>query len=272
MTGDPGLAAEPWRRYERSSFDAGGLAYERLRRVAPGRATVLLLTELPGLGPRTQALADFLYDAGFSVVLPVLLPPLVAAPGRGEMLRNVRRVCVSREFAALAAREDRPVTAWLLALAADEAAASGRPVGVVGMCLTGAFALAMAVDPVIGAAVASQPSVPPPYLRWSADLAMSADTFEALADRADDGFCVRALRFSRDPVSHGRRLRFIAATLPGAQVVEVPARWPWQHSVLTSAVSAAEGTALRAALDGTIDYLRAQLEDGGADASREGAR
>lgn len=253
------LAPEPWPEYPRAPFEADGLTFDVLRHVVPGAAMVILLHELPGHSAHTIAVADRIVAGGFSVAMPVLLPATVANPGLWHALRNTRRVCVSEPFAALARRTDRPLTGWIRKLAAHEAAVSGRPVGIVGQCLTGSFALAAAVDTSVGAAVASQPSLPPAWLGWTEDLAMSNDTLDDLVDRAEAGFSVRALRFSRDPISRGRRMRFIAEQLPNAQIVEVPAFSPARHSVLTSATRARSGSALHAALTGTIDYLRDQL-------------
>jgi hypothetical protein len=182
----------------------------------------------------------------------------------GTALRNTWRICVSDQFVALARRADRPLTRWLRALATREALASGRQVGIVGMCLTGGFALAAAVDTAIGAAVASQPSVPFCYGDGTIDLAMSADTLDELAARAEAGFCVRALRFSRDMVSRRQRLRFIGEALPNSVVVEVPSRRLFDHSVLTSAVGADEDSPLGVALRETVEYLHARLDAPGA--------
>lgn len=260
-------APEPWPEYPRSPFSANGMTFDVLRHVVPGAAVVILLHELPGHSERTIAVADRLVAGGFSVAMPVLLPPAVPRPGLRQLIRSTRKVFASEPFAALARRSDRPLTAWLRKLAAHEAAASGRPVGIVGMSLTGSFALAAAVDANVGAAVASQPSLPPAYLRWTRDLAMSNDTLDDLVDRAEAGFRVRALRFSSDRISRRQRMRYIGEMLPNAQIVEVPSFSPARHSVLSSATRAREGSALHAALTGTIDYLQAQLG-----APDEGAR
>jgi dienelactone hydrolase len=57
-----------------------------------------------------------------------------------------------------------PVTVWLRALARHEHERCGGPgVGVVGMCLTGGFALAMMVDDTVVAPVLSQPVAAVPH-------------------------------------------------------------------------------------------------------------
>ena len=253
------LVPDPWPEYPRAPFSADGLTFDVLRHVVPGAATVILLHELPGHGERTIAVADRLVAGGFSVAMPVLLPPAIRRPGIRQAIGNGRSVLASDAFAPLAVRKDRPVTAWLRRLATHEAMVSGRPVGIVGMSLTGSFALAAAVDAAVGAAVASQPSMPPSLFRWQLDLAMSNATLDELVDRAEAGFRVRALRFSRDPISRGRRMRFIGDMLPNAEIVEVPTRSPIRHSVLASATRAREGSPLHSALVGTIYYLREQL-------------
>ncbi len=54
-----------------------------------------------------------------------------------------------------------PVTRWLRALAAHISERNGGTrVGAIGMCLTGAFAIPLVIDPTVVAAVAAQPAVP----------------------------------------------------------------------------------------------------------------
>ena len=68
---------------------------------------------------------------------------------------------VSREFTLLAANKSSPVTDWLRALARlAHQECGGRGVGAIGMCVTGGFALSMALDPVVLAPVLAQPGLP----------------------------------------------------------------------------------------------------------------
>jgi dienelactone hydrolase len=255
---DPELG-DPWAGFSRGTFAAGGIEHPVTRHVTLGRPVVILLHELQGLTPQAGAVARHLVEAGFSVTCPIMLPG--GPRGVRQLVRNARAICVSAEFAALAARSDRPITAWIRSLAAHEATSSGHRVGVVGMCFSGGFALAAAVDPTIGAAVASQPAVPPPIPWRGHDLAMSAATFRALSDRAETGFSVCALRFAADPLSPRSRVRLVRSALPNSLVIEVPTRNPLRHSVLTSAVGAPSGSAPRQALDETVAYLHRHLTD-----------
>ena len=108
-------------------------------------------------------MADFgrrVSDAGFTVALPQLF----GGTGIGynaNVLGQLLRACVSREFHVLAAHGSSPITDWLRALARSLHEELGGPgVGAVGMCLTGNFALAMMMDPCLMAPVLSQPSLP----------------------------------------------------------------------------------------------------------------
>ena len=118
------------------------------------RPGVVLIPEIPGVSPHVLGLADHLVDEGFTVVIP---SPF-GEPGRpeslGYVLRVVARLCVSAEFRAFATDAKRPITAYLRAVAADLATRTpARGVGVIGMCFTGGFALATAVDDAVLAPV-----------------------------------------------------------------------------------------------------------------------
>jgi len=79
--------------------------------------------------------------------------------------RQTRRrrlnLCVSREFTLFAADRSSPVVDWLKPLAGQaHRECGGRGVGVIGLCLTGGFALSMAVDPAVMAPVIGEPGLP----------------------------------------------------------------------------------------------------------------
>src|SRR5207245_4264103 len=111
--------------------------------------------------------------------------------------------CVSREFACFALRKTSPITAWLRALARQAHGECGGPgAGVVGMCFTGGFALAMMVDDVVLAPVLSQPSLPFPITRrHRRDVGLSDDDLARVKQRCEaEDVCVLGLRFSADRV------------------------------------------------------------------------
>ncbi|WP_133790559.1 hypothetical protein [Kribbella sp. VKM Ac-2571] len=111
------------------------------------------------------------------------------------------RLCVSKEFRCFAATAERPITKYLRAVATDLAARTpGGGVGVVGMCFTGGFALATAVEDVVKAPVPSQPSTPfAVSAKLRRDPGLSARELEAVKERTRTRGSLR----SRDAVQQG---------------------------------------------------------------------
>jgi dienelactone hydrolase len=172
---------------------------------------VIVIHEIPGIHPGMLAFAQRLIAAGYTVYLPSLFGRPGEPFGAGPLLRSVLRVCVSREFAILADRTS-PVVTWLRALAATAYRDCGGPgVGAIGMCLTGGFALAMAVEPAVLAPVVSQPGLPAPLTaRKRAAVGLDAADLAQVKARTRGGLCVLGLRFSADrgcPAERFQRLR-----------------------------------------------------------------
>jgi dienelactone hydrolase len=144
-------------RFEQFSFASGRLAHPVYYAGDYRTPPLLLLPEIAGFSPGLRMFAERLIDARFRVYVPWLFGPL----GKRAPLRNGIRLCVSREFANLRAGVSSPITTWLRALTAHISKHSGgAQVGAIGMCLTGAFAIPLVIDPRVVAAVAAQPSVP----------------------------------------------------------------------------------------------------------------
>jgi dienelactone hydrolase len=260
-------------------FSAAGWRHD-VYRGGDGPA-VLLLHEMPSFSWRTVKLANHIRAHGYRIVMPILVGGIrdeALGSWRGglalaaEFSANAVRICVSREFVALLQHRTSPVRDFLLALARVEAAESGRPkVGVIGMCFSGGFALATAIDPVVGAAIASQPALPFAMgpLGWipgqAADLGLSESDRLALVGRRDDpDFCVRALRYDTDRIAPAARVERIERELaPGATLIRIPARLP-AHSVLTDATDTgpdpSAGPAIKAALASVIATLDERLK------------
>ena len=124
---------------------------------------VVVIHEIPGITPQVAAFARRVADRGMTAVLPVLFGTAGKPVSTGYVAAQFAHVCISREFAAFAKRRSSPVTVWLRALCRDVHQRCGGPgVGVIGMCATGGFALAMMADPSVIAPVLSQPSLPLP--------------------------------------------------------------------------------------------------------------
>ena len=158
---------------------------------------------------------------------------------------------------------------WLRKLAAAEHERCGGPgVGVVGMCFTGGFALAMMVDDVVLAPVLSQPSLPFPLSKkFKADIGISEADLARVKERTATGTCLLGLRFTNDPFCFAERFETLRRELGDAFIaVEIdsapgnPYGHPKQaHSVLTEHLVDKEGTPTRAALDQTLTFFREKL-------------
>ena len=167
---------------------------------------VIVIHEIPGITPEVIGFADEVVAAGFTVVMPHLFGTPEAPMSGVNVLKSVRRVCVSAEFTKLATGVTSPVAGWLRSLARELYAELGGPgVGAVGMCFTGGFALAMMVDPAVAAPVVAQPSVPFAVGRKrAADLNLSPADLAAVKERAAAGCEVLGLRY-RDDFATGTR-------------------------------------------------------------------
>jgi hypothetical protein len=132
------------------------------------------------------------------------------------------------------------------------------------MCLTGGFALAMMVDPVVVAPALSQPSLPfPVSKKHRRSLGISDGDLELVKARVADGACVMGLRFTGDKTSPPQRFERLRDELgDGFRGVEIDSSEsnPWGYkktaqSVLTEDYSDADGSPTRVALDELLDFF-----------------
>ena len=123
------------------------------------------------------------------------------------------RACISREIHRFKDNDPGPVTQWLRALAkALITSTGGGGVGTIGMCMTGNFALTLALDPWVTAPVTSQPGIPANSLltRREGGLQMSTTEKEALASASTD---VMGLRFAGDKLCKAARFDAIRSVI-----------------------------------------------------------
>jgi dienelactone hydrolase len=232
---------------------------------------VIVIHEMPGLHPGVTAFGQRLVDIGYRVYLPSLFGRPGEPFGGKEMLRTLPRVCVSREFYLLADRTS-PVVSWLRALATQAHTECGGPgVGAVGMCFTGGFALAMAVEPAVLAPVMSQPGIPGPVTaKKRAALGLDPGDLASVKTRTADGLCVLGLRFSQDKGSPPERFATLRRELGDAFEAIVIDSSPGNahgirrgaHSVLTEDLVDTPGHPTRAALDRVMAFFAERLAPG----------
>ncbi len=219
--------------WEVGEFSAAGFTRPTYRRgQGPG---VIVVHEVPGITPLVTKFANEVVDRGFTVIMPSLVGTPGRAPTNVYALRQMAKVCIAREFTALALNRTSPIIAWLRALARNLHQEVGGPgVGAVGMCYSGGFALGMMVDDIMLAPVLSQPSLPLPLGKArGADLNVSADDAAAIAERAAAGCQVLGLRFADDKLV-GDRFSSLRELLGDAFIaVELPSSKASDHSVLT---------------------------------------
>jgi dienelactone hydrolase len=218
---------------------------------------VVIIQELPGIGPETLRLADEFVDRGFEVVLPHLFGPLEKTSIGGNLLRVF---CMRREFHLFASNRSSPIVDWLRALCRNiKAQGQYKGVGVIGMCLTGNFAISLMGDDSVLAAVSSQPSMP---LVKASQLHMSAADITAIRQRIDATAPMHAYRFDGDPMCNAAKFRAIDETFNDEGITRVVTHTlPGKgHSVLTLDFVDATGHPTRAALDEILAYFAAQLQ------------
>ncbi|BDZ50679.1 dienelactone hydrolase [Frondihabitans sucicola] len=252
----------------RSPFTGGGLTYDVFEKGSgPG---VVLIPEVPGITPEVLGLADHLVDRGFTVVVPSPFGEPVRPATIGYTLRVLSRLCVAAEFRAFATGAHRPITDFLRAVAADLASRTPGPgVGVIGMCFTGGFALAVAVDDSVAASVLSQPAVPFPLGKpRQQDPGMSPREFDRVAARASAGdVCALGLRFSNDATAPRARFDSIKRKLGDAfEIIELDSspdnEWGFSrgaHAVLTHEVRDLPGHPALGARERTVAFLTERL-------------
>ncbi|GAB3669117.1 dienelactone hydrolase family protein [Actinocorallia lasiicapitis] len=279
------MADDPLDDFAWDEFTADGVTHPVLRS-GTGPA-VLVISEIPGISPHVAGFARRVRDIGCTVVLPNLFGTAgrdhypVAHGWTGTaatMARTLGQVCVSREFSLFATGRTSPVVKWLRALAAQEHERCGGPgVGAIGMCLTGGFALAMAVDDRLIAPVVAHPSLPlalTPRQRASIDI--SPSDLAKVRKRCDAGLTVLGLRFRSDRLVPDERFAFLRRTLGEAFVaIELddaaanPRGLMRPHAPVTDHLIDEPGEPTRDALDQVLDLFRTRLLAAGGDGQGE---
>ena len=255
--------------YARGDFAHGGLRFELFTRgTGP---VVLVLTEIPGISPQVIGFADRLVAAGFTAVMPNLFGTAGRDPegpgGRPYSLATLAKLCVRREFTMFATNKTSPVVDWLRALGRELHAKHGGPgIGVVGMCFSGGFALAMATEPEVLLPVMCQPGLPAVFPGTSKDAGCSAEDLACIAARKD--LQVVGLRFRKDPLSPGARFatlrqalgdRFVAVELEQHDGHPDSPLRP-HHSVMTGALIDEPGQPTHGAVELVLRMLKEKLK------------
>jgi dienelactone hydrolase len=188
---------------------------------------ILVIQELPGIDEHTFKLTERLIEQGYSVYIPHLLGEF----GRKTMLRNTARLfCVRKEINIFAKRKQSPISSWLRALCQDiKHRSDGADIGVIGMCLSGSFALALMADDAVLGAVASQPSLP---MFGGSALDMSVQDIQECKAAMDAKGGALAMRYKEDKIARSATMDALEnAFMPHITVIQFDGS---AHSLLTS--------------------------------------
>ena len=247
-------------QYQKSSFEAtisGQPKRFDIYQRGEGRPLVLI-QELPGIDQHTLEFADKLVAAGFSITVPHLFGPI----GKTAMGSNLLRVfCMRREFLLFKAGKTSPVVEWLAALCRHVKEQSGAEgVGVIGMCLTGSFAISLMADDSVLAGVSAQPSLP---LGKHDALPISEREISQIKDKVRDQGLepIRAYRFEKDTLCRSEKFKaldehFNTETTKCMELVELPGEG---HAVFTSHFDKAHKDPLLQPFNEIVDYFNRQL-------------
>jgi hypothetical protein len=230
---------------------------------------VVVMHEVPGVSTEVLRFARKVVDAGFTVFLPHLFGVLGKPTNELSRVRELAKLCVSREWHVLAENSSSPIADWLRALARHvHEQIGGRGVGAVGMCVTGNFALTMTLDQAVIAPVLAHPSFPLPLTSAkAAALHVTPETLDNVRRRiGDEGMRVLGVRFTGDVLfCRAVRFRTLRSELgDGFEEIQVPGRSAKQHpepphSVLTIGLIDHKGEPTREAVERVIAFLRERL-------------
>jgi dienelactone hydrolase len=201
-------------------------------------------------------LADKFIDNGFSVFMPHLFGPI----GKTNVAGNLARVfCMRKEFNLFAKNRTSPITTWLRALCRSiKEQENANGVGVIGMCLTGNFAISLMGDDSVLAAVASQPAMP---FMAPASLHMSERDIAEIKANIDATAPMKAFQFENDILSTGSKFRCIDETFnTDRQRIELTRLPGKKHSVLTLDFVDEDGHPTHCALTEILTYFDRQLK------------
>jgi dienelactone hydrolase len=258
------MAADVLEKFEKTSFTHDGTTRDVYR--AGSGPGIVVMSEMPGITPNVAKFAERLVDAGFTVAMPNLF----GTPGREVsvpyVMNSITKGCVSKEFTTWALNETSPIIDWLRALARDLHEKCGGPgVGAIGMCFTGGFALAMAVDDEMRAPVLSQPSLPfAGGKKRKRALGLSDADLATVAARED--LCVLAMRFTRDPAVPAARFEHLREVFGDRVICIEIESGPNEHgiskrahSVVTEHLVDEPGHPTQEALNQVLDFFKQRL-------------
>lgn len=248
--------------FSRSTFtqaDISHFVYE-----AGAGPPIIVIHELPGMTKACVLFAERLIAQGFKVYLPLLF----GRPGQNPApIRFLFKLCISREFYLFKNHQTSPIVNWLSALVRKAQSESTSPgVGVIGMCLTGGFAIPLLVEEAVKAPVLSQPSLPLGFSRAAKQaFGISPKDLEFAKQRVAAGQQLLAFRFDKDPFCPAEKMEAYQDIFGEAfEYHELPSDQQPPgvgcHAVFTAHFVDKDGHPTRKALDRLIAFYREKLQ------------
>lgn len=178
--------------------------------------------EVLGFRPTLARFCRWIARADFRVYAPIPFRSPDTTNTEKVKISRILGLCISREFIMLAANRSSPVTDWprqLAHLAHQEC--GGPSVGAIGLCLTGGFALSMAVDP--GHSCACPGRAKPPVMTPAVLDISPFDLDRVKARIGAEGLTIRGYRFQGDTLSRAPRFETLRTQLGTAFIgTELP--------------------------------------------------
>ena len=230
---------------------------------------VVVMHEIPGITPPVERFARRVAEAGFTVFLPELFGRTLRPLNPASLTSAFAEVCIARTFHLFSRGSVGPMLDEMRVLCRiAHARCGGAGVGALGMCITGNFALALALEPSVRAPVLAQPSLPlaVPGLRDA--LAVSPEHLEAVGQRliAEERILL-GLRFSHDVACPAPRFRRLRDTLGDrfegieldSSLGNAAGHSVFAHSPLTNDLIDEPGQPTRAALERVLSFFEDNL-------------
>ena len=230
---------------------------------------VIVVHETPNAHPGIFEFADLIVQAGFQVWVPALFGQVNAPVSPSAAVQFIARSCIWKEFSVLAMHRSSPITEWLRGLGQYLHQHSQAAIGLIGMCITGNFALALCDEDWMQAPILSQPSLPfavsPIH---AAALHVSPDVLTKAQNRAD--LKLLGLRFTGDRMCPAARFKSLKRAFGDRfEAIEIDSSLgnkalisPLAHSVLTLDRIHQEGHPTDKALKRCLGFLTERLLSG----------
>lgn len=224
---------------------------------------VLIMHEVFGATPTLFRFAHRVADRGFEAFVPILFGKANRPKDIFHDIAQIGHVCFSHEFSVLASRRSSPITKWLRDLARIIHTLRRMPIGAIGLCLTGNFALSMMLDEWTLAPVVSEPALPfavTPKLRRA--LHLSDADIDVVRSRVDKGAKILAFRFEGDCLSPPQRYANMKRTFAPGVVGNGALRRTCRraHSVFTEHFDATPGSSTKEAFETLVQFLSERLK------------